>query len=255
MKLTILGNGTMAFALAKGLIRNYEVEVIGRDLQKLQKMQALIPEIFISQLNEKEEDITGKILLFCVKPYALESVSVRLVGKANTILSILAGTKIQNLKKHIKADNYIRTMPNVAASRLASMTTITGDKEAKKLAIDIFDSIGRTLWVNTENQLDLATALAGSGPAYLALIAESLIDGAVRSGLERSISTDLVRGLFNGFSKILNDTHPALIKDSVTSPGGTTAAGLNCLEEGKVRDSVSKAVEASYLKAYELGQK
>lgn len=255
MKLTIIGNGTMAFALAKGLVKNFEVEVIGRDILNLKKMQLSIPEISISELNEKEEDISGKIILFCVKPYALESVSIRLTGKANTILSILAGTKIENLKKHITAKHYIRTMPNIAASHLASMTTITGDKEAQKLAIDIFKSIGNTIWVNTENQLDLATAVAGSGPAYLALIAESLIDGAVRSGLERNISTNLVKGLFAGFTHLIMNTHPALIKDLVTSPGGTTAAGLNALEEGKVRDSVSKAVEAAYNKAYELGQK
>jgi pyrroline-5-carboxylate reductase len=162
---------------------------------------------------------------------------------------------LEFLKRQIKAKHYIRTMPNVAASKQKSMTTITGDKEAQNEAIEIFSSIGRTLWVNTENQLDIATALAGSGPAFLALVAEALADGAVKAGLERSYSVELVRGLFEGVSSLLEDNHPAIIKDSVMSPGGTTAQGIAKLEEGAVRDAFIKAIEAAYLKALEVGKK
>ena len=254
MRLTIIGNGIMAQSLARGLVKNYEVEIIGRDTNKLQAVKEKIPEVTVRTLSD-HEDITDKNIIFCVKPYALQSVSARLSGKANVLLSILAGTTLESLKRQIEAKQYVRTMPNVAASVQNSMTTITGDKEAKNMAIDIFSSIGKAIWVNTENQLDIATAVAGSGPAFLALVAEALADGAVKAGLERHISTQLVQGLFSGTASLLNHSHPAIIKDSVMSPGGTTAAGYAKLEEGAVRDSMIKAINTAYEKACELGKK
>lgn len=254
MKLTLIGNGFMAQALARGLISNFEVEIIGRDEKKLKIIQEKIPEISISVISDKE-DISNKNIIFCVKPYALQSVSIRLEGEANILFSILAGTTLDTLKKHIKSKYYVRTMPNVAASVSKSTTTITGDNEAKNIAVELFNSIGKSIWVNTEKQLDIATAVAGSGPAFLALVAESLSDGAVKAGLERHISNELVQGLFEGFAHLLDQNHPAIIKDSVMSPGGTTAAGMSELENGAVRASMINAVETAYDKACELGQK
>ncbi|CAM3546967.1 pyrroline-5-carboxylate reductase [Arcobacter aquimarinus] len=254
MKLTLIGNGIMAQSLARGLVKNHEVEIIGRDLDKLKNIQEKMPQIKIKVLDD-QEDITGKNVIFCVKPYALQSVSARLTGNANVLLSILAGTKLETLRKQIKSKYYIRTMPNIAASVQNSMTTITGDNEAKTLAMEIFNSIGQAIWVNTENQLDIATAVAGSGPAFLALVAEALADGAVKAGLERHLSTQLVQGLFSGTASLLKHSHPAIIKDSVMSPGGTTAAGYGKLEEHGVRNAMIKAVEEAYNKALELGKK
>lgn len=254
MKLTLIGNGFMAQALARGLINNFEVEIIGRDEKKLNEIKQKNPNIDVKVMGDTE-NITDKNIIFCVKPYALQSVAARLEGQSNIIFSILAGTTIDTLKKQIKSKFYIRSMPNVAASVKGSTTTITGDKEAKNLAIELFNHIGKTVWVNTENQLDIATAVVGSGPAFLSLIAESLSDGAVKAGLERQISNELVQGLFEGYAKLLKTSHPALIKDSVMSPGGTTAAGMGKLEEGAVRDSMIKAIEAAYAKACEIGKK
>ncbi len=254
MKLTLIGNGIMAQSLARGLVNKFEVEVLGRDEKKLKVMQKKIPDIHTRLLSDNE-DITDKIIIFCVKPYALQSVSVRLQGKASILLSILAGTKLETLKRQIKANHYIRIMPNIAASVQRSTTTITGDKEAKSIATEIFNELGKTIWVNTENQLDIATAIAGSGPAYLALIAESLADGGVKAGLERNHCVSLVQGLFTGVAELLDTIHPSTIKDGVMSPGGTTAAGYAVLEEAGVRSAMIKAVEASFAKAIELSEK
>ncbi len=254
MKITLIGNGMMARALAKGLVESHEVEILGRDQGKLEKLKEVIPEVEVKVLDDIE-DITNKNIIFCVKPYALQSVAVRLEGKANIFISILAGTKIESLKKHILSKTYIRVMPNVAASIRKSMTTITGDREAKNVAIELFNSIGKTLWVNTEAQLDIATAVAGSGPAFLALVAEGIADGAVKAGLEREFSTFLVQGLFEGVAGLLEKNHPAVLKDSVTSPGGTTIAGVGALEEKGVRDAMIKAIEAAHEKAVELSKK
>jgi pyrroline-5-carboxylate reductase len=254
MKITLIGNGMMAKALAKGLIESYSVEIFGRDEEKLAKLKKLIPEIETKVIGDKE-DITDKNIIFCVKPYALQSVAVRLEGKANLFVSILAGTKIESLKKHISSKYYIRVMPNVAASLKKSMTTITGDREVKNLAMELFDSIGKTLWVNTEVQLDIATAVAGSGPAFLALVAEGIADGAVNAGLEREYSSYLVQGLFEGVAALLEKNHPAVIKDSVSSPGGTTIAGAAMLEEKGVRSAMIKAVEEAHKRAVEISKK
>jgi len=253
MKLTLIGNGMMAKSLAKGLVATYEVEIIGRDEVNLNVLKKEIPEVHIKVMDDVE-DITDKIIIFCVKPYALQSVSARLKGKAKVFLSILAGTKLETLKQNIEASHYVRTMPNVAASYQKSTTTITGDKEAKNLAIELFNSIGQTVWVNTENQLDIATAVAGSGPAFLALVAESLTDGAVKAGLERNHSEKLVQGLFEGMGALLKHEHPALIKDSVMSPGGTTAEGYACLEDGAVRAAFIEAINKAYEKAVQLSK-
>lgn len=254
MKLTLIGNGFMAQALAKGLSKKFEVEIIGRDINKLKKVKELIPAIEIKEL-EDAEDINDKNVIFCVKPYALQSVAARLEGEANILFSILAGTSLESLKKQIKSKYYVRVMPNVAASVSKSATTLTGDKEVKKLAHEIFENIGKAVWVDTEKELDIATAVAGSGPAFLCLIAEALSDGAVKAGLNRKISNELVQGLFEGYAKLLENNHPAIIKDSVMSPGGTTAAGVAKIEEGAVRSHMIKAIEAAHNKAVEIGKK
>lgn len=254
MKLTLIGNGIMAQSLAIGLINNHEVEMIGRDLDKLKLIKEKIPKINIKALEDKE-DISNKNVIFCVKPYALESVSVRLVGEANVLISILAGTKLDYLKKQIKAKNYIRSMPNIAASTHNSMTTVTGDIDSKAMALEVFSSIGEAVWVNNETHLDIASAITGSGPAFMSLVAEAIADGAVRMGLERHLSQHLVQGLFIGTASLLKHSSPATIKDSVMSPGGTTAEGYAKLEEGKVRASFIKAVEASFIKSQKIAEK
>jgi len=251
MKLTFIGNGNMAQALIDGLVKYYEIEVLGRNKESLKALQERLPQISTRILAEKE-DINGKNIILCVKPYSLPDLSPKLTGVADAIYSVLAGTSIESLKSQIKAKKYIRTMPNLGASYLKSMTTITGDIELKESALTIFNKIGRSLWLSSENELDIATGVAGSGPAYLALIAEALADGAVNQGLKRDDAQVLVQGLFDGFAPLIANNNPALIKDGVMSPGGTTAAGYSALERCNVRYGMIEAVSDAYAKAKEL---
>lgn len=246
MTLTLIGTGKMALALAKGLQQNYTLEIVGRTLDKAQNF------INTNKLNASAHclenfSIEAKEVILLVKPYALASVAQAFKGKANTLYSVLAGTNIKMLHA-ICANFYVRTMANLAASKSLSMTTITGDSPKQQDAIEIFEAIGSTLWVNTEKELDIATGLAGSGPAYLCLIAEALADGGVRQGLKREDAMKLTSGLFTGFSALLETEHPALIKDGVMSPGGTTAAGYNALEQKGVRAACINAIEEAYKK-------
>jgi pyrroline-5-carboxylate reductase len=143
-------------------------------------------------------------------------------------------------------------MPNLAASVGKSMTTLTGDTDYKEEAESLLGAIGNTLWLSSEKEIDIATALAGSGPAYLALIAEALADGAVKQGLKREDAMSTMRGLFAGFGALIQEVHPAELKDGVMSPGGTTAAGYGALEDGNVRASCINAIEMAYKRAKEL---
>ncbi|GIT97371.1 pyrroline-5-carboxylate reductase [Sulfurovum sp. TSL1] len=254
MKLTFIGNGNMAKALIEGLVEKYEIEVLGRNKHSLQALQEQIPQVSTKVMEEKE-DMSGKHIVLCVKPYSLPDLAPKLTGEAEAVYSVLAGTSIESLSAQIKAKKYIRTMPNLGASHLKSMTTITGDEELKESALGIFNSIGRSLWLNSENELDIATGVAGSGPAYLALIAESLADGAVNQGLKRADAQVLVQGLFEGFASLLAHENPAIIKDGVMSPGGTTAAGYAALERCNVRNGMMEAVSDAYAKAKELKEK
>jgi len=215
MKLTFIGAGNMAEAIIAGTYKEHEVEVVARNQEVLDSLKDKYD--VITTCLDDSFDIEDKNLILCVKPYALKDISIKLKGKANSLLSILAGTTLKSLKESIDANYYVRTMPNL-------------------------------------KEIDIATAVAGSGPAFLALVAEALSDGAVKEGLKREDANILVKGLFDGFAPLLEKTHPALLKDAVMSPGGTTAAGYSALEESSVRDGFIKAITKAYEKAKELGK-
>jgi len=248
MKLTLIGPGKMALALAKGLEEAHDLTVVGRDGEALLRFAASLTKHTETALLEKY-DIEGATVLLCVKPHALPSVASKLKGRAKTLYSVLAGTPLAALRKAVKADAYVRAMPNLAAAHLASMTTLTGDVESKEEAADLFGAVGRTLWVDTEKELDIATAIAGSGPAFLALVAEALADGGVREGLRRDDARRLVEGLFAGFAPLLDSEHPAMLREAVMSPGGTTAAGIATLERTGTRHAFIEAVGDAFARA------
>jgi len=249
--ITFIGNGNMALSIAQGLKKEYKIEVAGRSLDNLDIFEDKLG-VTCKKYNLNGFDITDKTILLCVKPANVEEVGAKLKGRASVIYSVLAGTPLKKLKEHFSTQAVVRTMPNLAASVGASMTTLSGDESFKEEAQTLLASIGSTRWLSSEKEIDIATGLAGSGPAYLALIAEALADGAVKQGLKRDDAMAIMRGLFSGFGELIQDIHPALLKDGVMSPGGTTAAGYGALEDGNVRASCMNAVEKAYKKALSL---
>ena len=249
--ITFIGNGNMALSIAKGLKHNYTIEIVGRDMQKLHQFEEKLG-IEVRKYLLDGFDIQDKTLMLCVKPANVQEVAGKLTGKAKIIYSVLAGTSIEKIAQHLSTNAVVRAMPNLAASVAKSMTTLTGDAAFKEEALELFSAIGTTRWLGSEKEIDIATALAGSGPAYLALVAEALADGAVKQGLKRDDAMAIMQGLFNGFGELIQHIHPALLKDGVMSPGGTTAAGYAALEDGNVRSACINAVESAYKKAQEL---
>ena len=249
--LTFIGNGNMALSIAQGLKEQYSIEVVGRNMAKLDAFEDALG-VTIEKAFLNNFDITDKTIILCVKPYNLVEVGHQLRGRAKVLYSVLAGTTLAALANHIKTDAVVRAMPNLAATVQRSMTTLTGDADFQDDAVTLFNGIGATRWLSSEKEIDIATGLAGSGPAYLALIAEALTDGAVKQGLKRDDAMAIMRGLFGGFGELIQEVHPALLKDGVMSPGGTTAAGYGALEDGNVRAACMDAVAKAYAKAKEL---
>ncbi|WP_187647979.1 pyrroline-5-carboxylate reductase [Nitrosophilus labii] len=243
-EISIIGTGKMAYALIDALRDDFNIEVIGRNNEKLSQLK----DNKIATKTFKEFDSKDKIVILAVKPHALKEISKYFKNSSYLLISVLAGTTLEELKQNINSKTYIRAMPNLAAIYKKSMTTITGDENAKLVSINIFEKIGEVLWVDSEKELDIATAIAGSGPAFLALVAEAIMDAGVKEGLKREYSKKLTHGLFEGFSHLLKQKHPAILKDEVMSPAGTTAAGYAALEKNATRNAFIKAITAAFEK-------
>ena len=251
MKVSIIGYGEMAKAILYGMkngkFKMENVEIVGRDENKLKQ---LANEIGCSYSLIDEYDISSKVVILAVKPYALQEVSMRIKGEADVLISILAGKSLVELQKYIKAKAYIRAMPNIAAKYQASTTAVTGDEEAKDTAVEILSKIGDVVWVNSDDEIDMATAIIGSGPAFLAIIAEAISDGGVYTGLKRDIAYKLTRGLFKSFAAM--DDNFADIKNKVMSPKGTTAEGVYELEKEGIRGKMIKGIVSTYEKSKKI---
>ncbi len=246
MKLLLIGAGAMGGAMLKGL-KELDITVVEAYRPRVEELKRLYPNL---KIIDSVPSLDDYIVLLAIKPQSLASLHVK--GVAKGLISILAGVSLERLKQKIDAKAYVRAMPNMAALVGKSATSLCGDEELKSMALEILSSIGECFWLDSEDELDIATGLAGSAPAWIALVAEALSDGAVNLGLKRDVTYKYIAQLFSGVGEVLKDEHPALLKDKVTSPKGTTIAGITKLEEGKVRDSFIKAMEASYKRAKQM---
>ena len=203
----------------------------------------------------------GDIVVLAVKPQNLVEVLSQLKGELKpdqSVLSIVAGTRMSTLVDGLSHASVIRVMPNTPAQIGEGMTLWTSsniNEETLELTRSVLATMGEEIYVTDEKYLDMATALSASGPAYVFLFIESLIDAGVYVGLPRDMARTLALQTVLGSTKLVKETgkHPAELKDMVTSPGGTTVEGLLALEEGDLRGTIINAVIAAYGKSQELG--
>ncbi len=245
MDIILIGAGNMGSAMVPALSK-YNLTVVDKDKSKIDRLKEQYSIDGVTDIP----NVDGKVVILAIKPQILNSITLE--GKAKALISILAGVTLDRLKDQIEADYYIRAMPNVAAINQKAVTSLVGDIEFKDSAIEILNSIGKTIWLNSEKELDIATGLAASSPAWLAIVAEALVDGAVNLGLPRDKAYEYLGGLFEGVGSVLESKHPALFKDMVTSPGGTTIAGIEVLEEKAVRSAFIEAMKACYERAIKM---
>lgn len=243
MKLLLIGAGNMGSAMLKGLHVN-DITVVERKLASAKILQECYPSLKIVQ---EIPSLDGYVVIVAIKPQSFGKLKTQ--GMAEGVISIMASIPLEELKEGIAAKQYIRAMPNMAAAFCKSATSVCGDSAFKETSMEILSAIGQCFWLESEKDFDIASALVGCSPAWMALVTEALSDGAVKLGFKRALSYQYIAALFDGMGAVLKSEHPAILKDKVMSPGGTTAAGYAKLEEGRVRDSFIKAMEASYEKA------
>ncbi|NPA27843.1 MAG: pyrroline-5-carboxylate reductase [Epsilonproteobacteria bacterium] len=246
MKLLLIGAGNMGGAILSNL-KDLNIDVFEKNKKRVEELKKKYPEV---RFLDEMPNISNYIVILAIKPQSLNSLELQ--GEAEGVISILAGVSIDRLKSKIKAKGYVRAMPNVAAQIGKSITLLTGDIALREMAETILLSIGDVIWLDSEEEIDIATAIASSAPAWIAIVAEALSDGAVKMGLARNLSYKIVAKMIEGSGALLNNIHPALLKDMVTSPKGTTISGVSILEKGGVRDSFISAVEAAFKRAQEL---
>jgi len=203
------------------------------------------------------------LVVFAVKPQDLGSVMGQLKGHLSpqqAALSIVAGAKIDTLSNGLGHSSVIRVMPNTPAQIGAGMTLWTcsegADEARREMTKSVLGTIGQEIYVSDEKYMDMATALSASGPAYVFLFIEALIDAGVYVGMPRDMARTLALQTVYGSTKLVMETemHPAALKDMVVSPGGTTAEALRVLEDKGVPAAIVSAVDAAYRKSIQLGQ-
>jgi pyrroline-5-carboxylate reductase len=265
-KICIIGGGMMAENILRGLLR---AQLIGPDQITVSDINAdrltYIRDTFKVTASRDNVDVAGKadIILLAVKPQNMKILLDEIksvMSEKRLIISIAAGVKTRTLSDALGSTaRIVRTMPNLGAKVLASATAICPGPGATQddmiTAKQIFEAIGSTVVVG-EDLMDAVTGLSGSGPAYFFQFIEAMADAGVRAGLMRPVALKLAAQTCLGAAQLVLETgdHPAVLKDQVTSPAGTTIEGLRVLEAGGVRATIINAVSAAVERSKELGK-
>ncbi len=266
-KISIIGTGNMGQALVSGLVGSGSSKpknIICTDVREA-KLQSVEKQYGVHTTTNNLEAVTrAQIIIYAVKPQIMASVLNETAAKldmSKLIISIAAGVPMEAIESFLnKKLRLIRVMPNIAAAVKEAATAVAAGKHASeediKLAMAIFESIGRCVFIPENYLMDAITGLSGSGPAYIFLIVEALADAGVKVGLSRQEALFLSAQTVLGAAKMLIETqeHPGQLRDRVTSPGGTAIAGLATLEEGGLRTTLIHAVEVATNRSRELGE-
>lgn len=259
MKLAIVGGGRMGSALLRGLIASGWAsprELVVAEINEAQRKRLAEGHPGLSVVDALHGGIADDLVL-AVKPQDAEEACGGLTG-VRRLLSVCAGITTSDLEKWVDGAIVVRAMPNLpavvahCAAGMAPGSRAGADDLA--WASEVLGSVGRAVAV-PEELMDAVTGLSGSGPAYFFLVVEALTEAGVRVGLDRETATALVRQTFAGAARLLDETGESAedLRIAVTSPGGTTAAGIAILEERSVRDAFVQAVRAATERSRELG--
>jgi pyrroline-5-carboxylate reductase len=265
-RLGFVGCGNMGEALVKGLV---EASVVPADLilvfdTRTERLADLDRRYGVRCAKSNVELVReADVVVLAVKPQIMAPVLGEIsssLSRRQLVVSIAAGISTATIRAGAGKDlRLIRVMPNTPALVLAGATAIAKGKDLEagdlETAEEIFGAVGKVV-VLDEELMDAVTGLSGSGPAYVAVVIESLADGGVKMGLDRLTAMTLATQTVLGAAKLLLETnlHPGALKDMVSSPGGTSIAGIAALEEGGIRTTFIKAVERATLRSRELGR-
>ncbi|MEL6931210.1 MAG: pyrroline-5-carboxylate reductase [Cyanobacteria bacterium J06600_6] len=261
--LSIIGGGVMAEAILSRLLveQVFAADTVLVSEPRAERRDFLAQKYQVQVTADNQAAVSNSpILLLAVKPQILATVVSNLIpNPQGTVISILAGVTIAKLEQAFPQQPVIRVMPNTPATVGAGMTAIAAGTQAQAEQIEqaksIFAAVGEVVEVS-ESSMDAVTGLSGSGPAFVALAIEALADGGVASGLPRAIALQLATQTVLGTATLVKETqlHPGVLKDQVTSPGGTTIAGVAKLESAGFRSALIEAVKTATARSKELGQ-
>jgi len=255
-----IGGGNMAEAIIKGIFAKHGSNIMVSE--PVDKRRAYLEKTYNIKTthNNKEVVKNCNIIILAVKPQNMDSVTAGIsdeISNDKLVVSIAAGITLAYLSSRLKTTKIIRVMPNTPAlvqegMSVMSMCECINDKEMQVIK-DIFMSIGLLLAL-PEKYMNAVTALSGSGPAFFAYFVEAMIEGGVRMGLGKDDAATLAVQTFLGTAKLLDTgMNPSKLREMVTSPGGTTAAGLKLFEEKGFKEIVIASIEAATNRAKELG--
>ncbi|MBX8631416.1 MAG: pyrroline-5-carboxylate reductase [Thermoplasmata archaeon] len=250
-KVAVLGAGKIGEAIARCLASSPAADsviVTKRNISTVSFDNAIIT---VSDRNDEAAE-RSEVIIIAVKAgdarKLLKQIEPHTTGKL--VISVMAAVSISKLKRFLPNAKIVRAMPNIAASIGESITAFCAEEEMTQNDIssvkEILSTFGETVRVK-ESQMDAVTALSGSGPAYIAIIIDAMISAGLKVGLPRDISFRLVTKTLTGTANMLSShpMHPAELRDTVTTPAGTTIAGIYELEKGAVRTAIMNAVEAA----------
>lgn len=263
MKVAVIGLGNMGGAIVEGLLKNdidksYQLYLYDQHEEK----RSYYESSRVSMLGNLK-DVPKKIdyLVLCIKPHDLSKLDLtNFLNKDTTIVSVLAGVKIEDIRSTCNfSGKVVRVMPNIPALIGMAASVLCPSEEVeqneKDVVEDLFNAIGDVYWAE-EKHMDAVTGLSGSGPAYIYMVIEALTDGGVKMGLPRNIASPLAVQTVMGAAAMVKETgvHPAVLKDQVTTPAGTTISALAELEERGLRSMFLKAVQKATERSEKLGE-
>jgi pyrroline-5-carboxylate reductase len=261
--LAFIGGGAMGEAMIRCLLTKKVAapqDMVVSDISSVRR-ELLSREYGVrASPNNREAVENADLIILAVKPQNLSPVmeEIKSPSPEQSVLSIVAGATLSSLCQGLNHSSVIRAMPNMPAQIGEGMTIWTATAQTaqkqRKLAQAVLGALGKETYVADEKYLDMATAIVGSGPAYVFLFIEAFIDAGVHIGLARDMAQDLVMQTVLGSTRTMEKTgkHPANLRNMVTSPGGTTTEALLELEKGGFRSLVIEAVAAAYKKAQRL---
>lgn len=272
LRLAFIGCGIMGESMVAGLLRKGLVDPANicashpRETRRSELTERYGIRTFESNADAARTVVgrENSAVVICVKPQRLSKVLGDLTGVLHLdqlVLSIVAGARIEDLARELGTAKIVRAMPNTPSQIGAGITAWTCTDAVREIerahVREMLSALGKELFVETENMIDMATSLSATGPTYIFMVMEALTDAGVHLGFSRDMAKELVQETMLGSVKfaIESHKHPAELRNMVTSPGGTSAAAIYQMEKGTLRTVLSKAVHAAYQRAVELGKK
>ncbi|MFN2502052.1 MAG: pyrroline-5-carboxylate reductase [Pyrinomonadaceae bacterium] len=272
LHLAFIGCGVMGESMIAGLLREKLVAPghISASHPRAERRDELTEKYGINCFERNADaarttaDHDRSAVVLCVKPQRVARVLNDLGGvltPTHLALSIVAGARIEHIAAELGTAKVVRAMPNTPSQIGAGITAWTcteavGEDERQTVQ-KVLAALGKQLFVETENMIDMATSLSATGPTYIFMVMEALTDAGVHLGFSRDMAKELVQETMLGSVRFAMESHmhPAELRNMVTSPGGTSAAAIYQMEKGTLRTVLSKAVYAAYKRAVELGKR